>query len=311
MKTKTVISLFILAALLAVSALCQEPAAPRNLVAADVSALIRESTRKSSEHERVKAQHYSDFTYKLRLTERHKDKPEDSKLYEMYFPDTKRQYKRYRSVSILLEKNGQPIPEKQIEEEKRKAGEKLEKLEGKGTEKNEDAPAPTRWMHSQINLGRGKSVNLDVSEIMANCEFYSPRRIRINDREAIVLDFRPRPDAVFDERTKYMTQVEGSLWIDAQDHVVFHCAGWPKGAMPAQSERDQSLDSAAFSLELVRVKEGIWLTSRTHINGVKYAELFPSFKNIEYLAEHFDYQYFGVGIEKEKINLPMPESKKL
>ena len=266
----------------------------------DIPALVRQSAQKSSENWRARGQHYSDFTYKIRWVERRQGKPEESQVFEMYFPDAKREYKRYRSVQIMLERNGRPLPPERIEAERRKAGEQLAKEESNGTERSEDAAAQASapWMITTVNVGGGKKATVNVAEVMETCEFHSPRRARLNDRETIVLDFRPRSGARFSAATSYMPRVAGRLWIDAQDQVVVRCAIWP------QALKTEAGNEAAFTYELVKVKEGLWLAGRLHINSTKYPDLFPALKNIEVISEQFDYQYFGVGLEKERLKAP-------
>jgi len=47
-------------------------------------------------------------------------------------------------------------------------------------------------------------------------------------RETLVFNFAPRPDAQFIENERYIAQLNGEIWIDAQDRIVTRLIGWPE-----------------------------------------------------------------------------------
>ncbi len=119
-------------------------------------------------------------------------------------------------VDRLVARNGKPLTDKEaqkesdrIDKEVAKAKERREKLasEGKATDLNGDDI-------------------LTVSRILELGTFSNPRRIDLNGRPTIVLDYAGNPNAkTRNETEKVFRDLVGTAWVDEQDRVLVRGQG--------------------------------------------------------------------------------------
>ena len=261
------------------------------------------------------SRHYYNYTFKwrrvLRKLGREGALKEESELYEVFIPTAKCWTKDCRRAVVLLEENGKPLPAERIEKERLKVGKKLEEAERKESEQTKapaTAPVSQNWMRFYVRfnkaLGRDLHIVLDGQEILEKCDFSPAGREPVAGREMIALNFRPRANAAFAEKTAYMSRLEGRIWIDAEDKVFTRLAAWPKGTNLGDAVNSgQLLKRAALAYELVRTKEGIWFFSFGRINGAGFSDLFFGLKT-DFSVEQFDYVNFRVEVENSKVLAP-------
>ena len=122
------------------------------------------------------------------------------------------------------------------------------------------------------------SAALAIHTFLKNCNLTLVRREQHDGREALVFTFAPRPDAEFKDNEKYIAQLNGEIWIDAQDRIVTRLAGWPSlnasPATPANQPQPSAERPPAVYVEMMRLPEGVWLPHLVRINGADYQKLF-------------------------------------
>jgi hypothetical protein len=292
----------------------------------DVPALMKEANCKGSGDVLV------EFTYVMTLAKREKNKKgqvrEEQSVYEVYIP-TLRSGTRARGVLLLTSHNGVAVPAEDLDRERLRAGERLEKAEDKI---ERDAMShPARVVESaagMLPLGtyprtginrdafgiRRGGVTLDVRTFLRTCELTPVGHEQVNGRDTLVLSFKPRPDAQFSPNEKYIAQLLGTIWIDARDRIVMRLAGWPAGATETNSSNSTATHSAdststggrppAVYLEMKLLAEGTWLPWMSRINGADYPKLFD---NVSYDStityseyKRFNTETMGVQLETPK-----------
>ena len=280
----------------------------------DIPELIQEAKQKSDGNWRKMIANYRSYTYKRREIWREGKKDgkvvEKSELVEFFFPSKCRVRKCY-PVEITLEKDGKQISAEKIEKERIKAGEKLERIENN---KQAQTPllkldTPTHWMFFYYALRRPFNsepkllIKIDGKEILEKCEFYSPEREQINGREATSLKFRPRSDATFSKETNYSQNVEGKIWIDTADKVIFRLLMWQKGTKFEKETSDYLLENVPLAYDMTRVKEGIWFFHLGRIDALKNPFISAEMKT-DLIIENFDYHYFQIEIKNVEVSSP-------
>lgn len=245
----------------------------------DIPALVKEAICKGS------GDMLGEYTYVVDSLERKKDKKgktkEERVTYEVFFPTLKAGL-RTRGVLVVTSRNQIAVAPAELEKERMKAAERIEKEENKIALETPAAPPEnpspvtglrplgsyTRWESNRGSLGvRRGGVTLAVNTFLRNCELTLSRRETISGRETLIFTFAPRSDAQFTENEKYIAQLKGEIWIDAQDRVVTQLVGRPASASAEQPP--------AVYAEMMRLPHpGIWFPHVKRINGADYPKLF-------------------------------------
>jgi hypothetical protein len=273
----------------------------------DIPALVKEAMCKGA------GDMLSDFTYVVDSVEREKDKKgrvkEERVTYEVFIP-TLKSGARTRGVKVVTSRNGVPVPAAELEKERLRAAERIEKEEAK-IERENPAPAdvnpvPVTGMmplgtygRTGINrsaLGRRRGgVLLAIHTFLRTCELTFVRRDS-TDREALVFSFTPRPNAQFTEDDKYIAQLTGEIWIDVQDRIVTRLSGRPLGTPPEQPP--------AVYVEMMRLPQhSVWLLRMNRINGADYPTLFDHITN-DSTSTHSNYIRFSAEVNDVKVGTP-------
>jgi len=273
----------------------------------DVPALVKEAICKGSGDMLI------DYTYVVDSVKREKDKKgkvkEERITYEVFFP-TLKSGARTRGVLVVTSRNQVPVPPDELEKDRLRAAERIEKEENKIAR---ETPAPSeansppvagmtplgQYTRTSINresfgVRRG-GATLAVTTFLKTCEFTFVRREKTG-RETLIFSFTPRADAQFTENDRYIAQLSGEIWIDAQDRIVTRLVGWP-----ASGPTEQPL---AVYVEMMRLhKHGIWFPHVTRINGADYPKLFDGIIT-DSTSTYSNYIRFSADIEDVKVGTP-------
>jgi hypothetical protein len=158
----------------------------------------------------------------------------------------------------------------------------------------------THWLHW---LGR------DEDTFLKTCELTFARHEHHEGREILIFTFTSRPGAQFSDDEKYIAQLTGEIWIDAQDRIVTRLVGRPtlsaNNASPAQPVTTSAHTPAdappAVYVEMMRLPEGVWLPRIVRINGVDYNKLFDGM-TWESTWTFSNFRRFSTEIKDVKIN---------
>jgi hypothetical protein len=271
----------------------------------DIPALIREVNCRGAGDMLV------EYTYETTITQRSKDKKgqikEESTTYEVYIP-TLKEGTGARGILLETAKNGVPVPEKDLEKARQKAGERLEKEDKKIADTTSPEPkpeaAPIKGMMpigTYTSMGanrrifgvrRGGAI-LRIQALLESCDFKLIRRSQIDGRDALVFGFTPRSGTPFDDSEKYIARLTGEVWVDVADHIVARVIGWP-ASDPQSGDRPP-----AVYTDMVRLPTGVWLPGIARINGLDYPTLFDSIV-IDTTIAATEYKRFVTDVKRTK-----------
>jgi hypothetical protein len=285
----------------------------------DVAALMKEANCKGS------GDMLLEYFYVMTLAKREKKKKgqvkEDIRVYEVYIP-TLKSGTRARGVLLLTSRNGVPVPPGEMERDRLQAGRQLEKAEDEiertsGSQPEKAAEGATGMLpvgtyprtvdsRAAFGIGRGGAA-LDARTFLKTCELKLIGREQVDGRQTLVLSFIPHAGAQLGEKEKYIAQLGGTIWIDAEDRIVTRLAAWPlstKDESDADSASAASEKPPAVYLEMTRLPEGVWLPKSSRINGADYPKLFDhvSYDSVISYSEYkrFSTETKGVQLEPPK-----------
>lgn len=280
---------------------------PPSVETLDVAKLLREV----EENQREIDERVSDYAFTEKRTERDiNDKGEVKKekvsVYEIYpLPGGGELYK-------LISENGVPISAERAAKQDKEMAENVAKYERerekKEQKKKEDA---------EKSKGQGKKKDEDgddvgISVFLRACEFVSTRRERLRDREAVVFDFRPRPD--FHPKTtaeNIVTKLAGVIWIDPVDKTVIRLEARLAQSFKVGGGLVASIrPGSAFAFEQTRMTDGVWLPRLVQVN---FAAKIFIFKGIEanMTQEFSDYRRFNTEASDYKLGAPVTNTPTL
>ena len=147
--------------------------------------------------------------------------------------------------------------------------------------------------------------DVGVTLFLRACEFVSPRREYLRDREAVVFDFRPRPGFKPNGTAEsIVSKLTGVAWIDPVDKTVIRleaklAESYKIGGGLVASIRPGS----AFVFEQTRMADGVWLPRLVQVN---FAAKILFFKGIEenQTLEFSDYRRFDTEASDYKLDAP-------
>jgi hypothetical protein len=292
------------------------PASIENQV--DIPALVKEAFCKGA------GDMLADYTYVMQSARREKDKKgrlkEEITIYEVYIPTLKSGLNT-RGVLLVTSQNGVPVPPDELENERIRTGERLEKEEGKiarqsAPQPREDSAAASGMlplgMYGRLGINRGMfgirrgGAALSIHTVLQGCELTLLRREGKEGREKLVFSFSPRPNAQFTDDEKYLALLSGEIWIDVQDRIVSKLVGWPASVKERAGSGPDSPAGGpppAIYAEMIRLPEGVWLPSVTRINGLDYTKLFDGV-NYETTFINSQYQRFKSEIKEVQVAPP-------
>lgn len=278
-----------------------DPPASRETL--DIVTLMIEVGRNQDEVEK----RVTEYAFRQKETDREINskgelKKESVKVYEV-FPIANR-----ASVLKLVSENGVVLtPERAAKEEKRVLDSLLKAEREKEKEEREAQVKAQRSAKSQSSA----PVNEDpgISQFLRACEFISPRREKFGGREAIVFDFRPRPNFRPQTRTESLiAKLVGVVWIDPVDKQVIRLeARLAEGFKIAGGLLVSLRPGAAMVMEQTRMTEGVWLPRFAQFNLSVKLLLFGG-GDYNKTIEWSDYKHFSGDVKDYKLDSPNSRS---
>jgi len=274
---------------------------PPSVEALDVGKLLEEVARNQKEiDERV-----SDYAFTERRTEREiNDKGEVKKekisVCEIY------PLQGGGAVYKLITENGAPISSERAAKQDKDIAEYVAKRE-----REREKEAQKKKEEAEKNKGRsGKEKDdgddVSVAIFLRACEFVSPRREHLREREAVVFDFRPKPG--FRPKTtaeEIVAKLVGVVWLDPIDKTVIRLE-----AKLAQSYKMAGgllisiRPGSAFAFEQTRMADGVWLPRLVQVNFAAKIFLFKGIEANE-TREFSDYRRFDTEASGYKLGAPV------
>jgi hypothetical protein len=270
----------------------QETAVSTDGPVPSISSLIREAKYNTEEQSILSMQGVVDYTYKWRKVVR-RTKGEGgtevkSETYEVYLP----RYwgKRMKGEKVLIEKDGEFVPQKKVEKERLKARKKMEK---KNRSNNFYAfnQGPVEWGRFAAwkrDMKGARAVGFDTQKVLRYCDMEMQGHETVGGREMIAINFSGCTNFFYNQFTEVTPELEGRIWIDADDKVFARIAVWPKDMKIEDRGGDHLFKNAPMAFGSTRVKEGFWFWNYGRIN----CQLIPDICNPiseDYSIEVFDY----------------------
>jgi len=265
----------------------------------------------------------TDYSYVMNSLGRSVDKKgktkEWSTTYEVFIP-TLKGGTRGRGILVVTARDGVPVSAAELERSRTEAGERLEKAEEKNARERPSLPATktsvkgmlplgmyTHTTNNRLTLLKKGSAALAIHTFLRTCELTLARRENHDGREILVFNFKPRPDAQFNDNEKYIAQLTGEIWIEAQDRIVTRLTGWPSrvAGNPGSTTPPSAPGERppAVYVEMMRLPEGIWLPRLVRINGADYPKLFDGITT-ESISSFSNYIRFSTEIKELKVDPP-------
>jgi len=262
--------------------------------ALDVAALLRAVSKNQDELEL----RFTEYSFLQKETNREINskgeiKKEKSRVYEV-FPIANR-----GPVMKLLSEDGVVLSGERAAKEENRVRKEFEEAERE--KEKDEARAEKRRLERQ----RKNEDEVEISHFLRACEFVSPRRERLRDREAVVFDFRPRPGFRPKNRQEdLISKLVGVIWIDPADQQVMRLeARLAEGFKMAGGLLFSLRPGAAFAMEQTRMAEGVWLPRFAQLNLSMKVLLFGG-GDINRTIEWSDYKHFSGDVHDYKLDAP-------
>jgi hypothetical protein len=186
-------------------------------------------------------------------------------------------------VSRKVRKDGKALSAEEIAKE----DERIDKESAKAHERRGKADAQGKETDS-----RGEQ-EITVSRLLELGSFTGPRRVQLNGRDTIAVDFAGDPKAKTRNRgEEVIRDMVGTAWIDEQDHVLTRVEGHfvnafkVAGGLVVNIQKD-----TRFTWEQTKVNDEVWLPAHIEGQGAARVLLFFNF-NGSMRAVESDYRKF-------------------
>jgi hypothetical protein len=282
----------------------QPPGAGKQDETVNVSALIKDVLEHGKGGKLL-----TEYTYLMRLGERRTgnkgEVKETVEVYESYIPTLKTQGNTAAVILKVTEK-GVPLSAEKVEKERQKAAAELLKAEAEAQKNNSrlpPEPSRSKGAYFTMRLGQffNRDIRIDVRTLLQNSTFSGARRVTLEDRPAIALDFQPKNNAELDNEVRYLAQLAGTLWVDVQERILMRLEGWPREAVT--HEAVTRTGKPALLYEQQRLPDGYWLPRRAELNCDTHRAVFGKL-GVDYTFEFTDYKRFGAETQDVKIKNP-------
>jgi hypothetical protein len=267
----------------------------------DIAKLLKEV----EENQREIDERVSDYAFTEKRTEREiNDKGEVKKekvtVYEIYpLPGGGAIYK-------VISEDGVPISAERAAKQDKKIAEDVAKYEAERQKKEQKKKEETEKNNGQAVKKKDDDDDVELAVFLRACEFVSPRREKLRDREAVVFDFRPRPG--FKPRTmaeNIVTKLAGVVWIDPVDKTVIRLEAKLAQSFKVGGGLVASIrPGSAFAFEQTRMSDGVWLPRLVQVNFAAKIFLLKSMEANE-TQEFSNYRRFNTEASDYKLGAPV------
>lgn len=292
---------------------------PLKLTPDEVAKLINECGERTTQMTR----RLYNYTFKETDTEYMIDKQgriksEQSKVFEVYPIAIG---KRSRWIYVQVSENGVPLSPERIARERDRAARQTTELEQQastGQASQINTSYKQRFSSYGIRVekhgGLSKTIwFINPTDFLVSHDFFAPQRVSFAGREAVLLNFRPRPGYLYDktnvpyqdgveEYGHAMSQLGGRIWIDALDKVIVGLEAKPSRELsePGATPNAAPDANAAVWFELTRLPNGTWAPSVSRYDSYGREDVFWK-TPISRSRKYSDFKLFKTTADVEKI----------
>lgn len=226
-------------------------------------------------------------------------------------------------ILVQISEDDVPFNPEKIERERERIAKRLLEDEEKA-KTQEQRPAvsagytPKFWSYGiKVEKHSGLSKTfwyINPTVFFISHDFYAPRQAVLNNREMIVLNFRPRPGYKFDagnvpfkdgieDYGRVMSQLGGIVWIDAADKVIVRLEAFPVQELNSRNEASHLTtpnENAPLGFEFTRLPEGVWVPSRSWYNSYGRENVFWK-TSISRSQKFGDFKLFKTTVKEENL----------
>ena len=186
-------------------------------------------------------------------------------------------------VRRLVRKNGKDLSAEELAHEDERIDKEVEKARehrAQGDAKGKETDA------------RGEE-EITLSRLLELGAFTNPRRVQLNGRDAIAVDYAGDPKAKTRNRAEEVIRdIVGTAWVDEQDHVLARVEGHFANSFKVGAGLVMSIQKdTRFEMQQTKVNDEVWLPASFSGEGAARALLFFSF-NGSIRAVQSDYRKF-------------------
>lgn len=170
-----------------------------------------------------------------------------------------------------------------------KENEHIDKLAARSNERREKADAEGKETDA-----RGDD-EVSVSRLIQLGTFTNPRRVQLNGRDTIAVDFIGNQKAKAQNRAEEVIRdLAGTAWIDEGDHVLAKVEGRFANSFKIAGGLIANVQmNTSFSMVQTKINDEVWLPSQFEGNGSFHVLLFFGFNGSAKL-ENSDFRKFRV-----------------
>ena len=190
-------------------------------------------------------------------------------------------------VHKLTRKDGREL----TSDEQRKESERIDKEVEKEVEKAQDRKRKAEEKKQETDSHGNDEVT--VSRFLELGKFSTPRRVLLNGRETIVVDYAGDPKAKTRNRLESVIRdLSGTLWVDEQDRAITRIEGHFARPFKIGAGMLMSIkEGTSFSMEQKKINQEVWLPARIEGRGAARVLLLVSFNGSVLITES-DYRKF-------------------
>ncbi len=172
-------------------------------------------------------------------------------------------------VRRVVKKDGKPLTPDEIAKE----NDRIDKIAAKARDKRDKADDKGKETDSRGNE------EVTVSRLLELGSFTNARRVQLNGRDTIAVDFAGDPKAKTRNRSEdVIRDLVGTAWIDERDHVLSRVDGHFLNAFKIGGGLIVNIQKdTRFSMVQTKVNDEVWLPARLEGQGAIRAILFFSF----------------------------------
>jgi hypothetical protein len=275
---------------------------PPSTEALDIPALLKEVEKNQEKlDERVAEYAFTEKRTERKINDQGEVKEEKITVYEIYpLPGGGSFYK-------LISENGVPLSAERAAKQDKNIAESVARYEREREKREQKKKLEAEKNKGEVKKEKDDDDDVSVAQFLSACEFVSPRRERLRDRETVVFDFRPRPG--FRPRTRaedIITKLIGIVWIDPLDKQVIRLEAKLAESYKMAGGLFASIKpGSSFVFEQTRIGDGVWLPRFAQVNFSAKIFIFKGIEANE-TREFSDYRHFKTEAEDYKLDAPAP-----
>jgi hypothetical protein len=183
----------------------------------------------------------------------------------------------------LVKKDGKPLASDELAKE----DQRIDKEAAKARDRREKEDAAGRETDP-----RGDE-EITVSRLLELGAFTNPRRVQVNGRDTIAVDFAGNPKAKTRNRAEDVVRdMVGTAWVDEQDRQLARVEGHFVNAFKVGGGLIVNIQKdTRFSFEQTKVNNEVWLPAHIDAQGAARFLLFVNFNGSVHAVES-DYRKF-------------------